>query len=317
LIDAIRFFRKDRFDIIHVHWPFPHGIWGWAASWRSGAPMVISFHGAEILLCKRFAFVKHFLRHAIKHARAICCNSRYTASEVAKLSDRPVHVLPFGCTVEARPSVKEPHKPVKDVLFVGRLIARKGVDYLLKAIPLLDAKVPVHLHVVGDGHKAEEWKALARQLKLDGKVTFHGSVSDEELERQYARADVFVLPAIVDDYGDTEGLGVVLVEALCFKTPVVASAVGGIPDVIRDRETGLLVPERDSAALAEAIAAVLLDRPLAESLAECGLRYAQNYFSWQRITDQLIAIYREVLGESAGRDATGKPGGSPGPTPAA
>jgi glycosyltransferase involved in cell wall biosynthesis len=291
LLHALWFCRKNGFDAIHVHWPFPHGIWGYAASWFSRTPMVLTFHGAELLLSKKYPFVKYFLKHSLKHARGIQCNSSFTAEEVRKLTDKPVKVIPFGCTVTPSPRVKDWRKPVKDVLFVGRLITRKGVDYLLRAMPLLSEKVPVHLHVVGGGDKAAAWQALARELQLEDTVTFHGIVSNEKLRRQYARADAFVLPAIVDERGDTEGLGVVLVEALSFAVPVVASDVGGIPDVIKDEYTGLLVPEKDPEALAAAIARVLQDRPLAESLARRGLRHARDYFDWERITRQVLDLY--------------------------
>jgi glycosyltransferase involved in cell wall biosynthesis len=301
LVHAIWFCRKHRFDVIHVHWPFPHGIWGYAAGRVTGVPMVLSFHGAEILLSRKFFFVKFFLRHALRHARAEFCNSHYTAGELSKLTDKPVQVVPFGTTVNARPAVKDPHKPVKDLLFAGRLIDRKGLDYLLRAVPLIAAKVPIHLHVVGDGHRAQDWKALAHELGLDNEVTFHGVVSRAELEHYYARADLFVLPAIVDDRGDTEGLGVVLVEALSFRTPVVASAVGGIPDVIQHGETGLLVPEKDPARLAEAVLRLLGDRPLAERLAEQGLRHARDYFDWRRITQRVLQEYQMVVNRALGQ----------------
>jgi glycosyltransferase involved in cell wall biosynthesis len=291
LLHAVWFCRKHRFDVIHVHWPFPHGIWGYAASLLSGTPPVLTFHGAELLLQKKFFFVRYFLRHALKHARAVICNSKYTAGEVAKLTDKPVEVVPFGCTVRPREKVLGPAKPVKDILFVGRHIPRKGLDYLLRAMPILSKELPVHLHVIGQGNMTEPWKQLADELGLGDTVTFHGAVSSEALARHYAAADVFVLPAIIDERGDTEGLGVVLVEALTFKTPVVASDVGGIGDVIKHERTGLLVPEKDPAALAQAIARVLRDRKLAKSLAEDGLKHARAYFDWGQITQRLLGIY--------------------------
>jgi glycosyltransferase involved in cell wall biosynthesis len=295
LVHALWFCRRNRFDVIHVHWPFPHGIWGYAASWLSRTPMVLTFYGAELLLSKKYPFVTYFLRHSLKHAAAVQCISSFTAGEVRKLTDRPVRIIPYGCTVAPRPAVKDWAKPTKDVLFVGRLVTRKGLDYLLRAMPLLSVKAPVHLHVVGGGDKAATWHALAREFHVEDMVTFHGIVSNEELRRHYAHADAFVLPAIVDERGDTEGLGVVLVEALSFAVPVVASDVGGIPDVIKDAYTGLLVPEKDPEALANAIARVLHDRALAESLARNGLRHARDYFDWQSITRQVLDLYHAAV----------------------
>ena len=213
-MEAVRFCRRQKFDLIHVHWPFPHAIWGYVAGRLSGTPMVVTFHGAEVILCKKFFFVKYFLRHAVRNARAVLCNSSFTAGEIAKLGcDKPVHVIPFGTTVAARSTPRDASRSTKRVLFAGRLIRRKGVDYLLRAVPRVAAAVPVHVDIVGIGDQDESLRSLAEELGVTDRVTFHGFVSNEELERRYAEADVFVLPAIVDDRGDTEGLGVVLVEA--------------------------------------------------------------------------------------------------------
>jgi glycosyltransferase involved in cell wall biosynthesis len=303
LFHAIWFCRKHRFDVIHVHWPFPHGIWGYAASCASGSPVLLTFHGAELLLCSKYFFVKYFLRHAIKHAGAMTANSTFTANQVAQLADRPADVVPYACAVQARPVSKNANKPVRELLFVGRLIARKGLDYLLRSLPLLDGRCAVHLHIIGDGDRAADWKALASELKLDGRVTFHGPAPNEELQRRYAEADIFILPAIVDDRGDTEGLGVVLVEALCFQTPVIASNVGGIPDVIIHERTGLLVPQKDSPALAQAIEQLLSDRALAQSLAEQGLDHATHYFDWERITQLWLKLYARVVADRGSKNA--------------
>lgn len=297
---AIRFFRNNRFDLVHVNWPFPHGIWGYLVWKLYRIPMVLTFHGAELLLCRKFPFVKPFIRHAAKHARELICNSSYTASELARYTDKSIEIIPFGCTVTPRLSEKNLDKPIKDILFVGRLIARKGVDVLLRALPEIHEQLPVRLHIVGDGNLKEEWMELAEQLGLGPAVRFHGFVSNAELERLYAEADVFVLPAIVDDRGDTEGLGVVLVEALSFGTPVVASRVGGIPDVIIDQCTGLLVPPGNEQALAGAVVRLCRDRALATQVTRRGLAHAQDYFDWGRITRLTEAVYQRALTPTQG-----------------
>jgi glycosyltransferase involved in cell wall biosynthesis len=286
--------RRERFDVLHVHWPFPHGIWGYAAGRLSGTPMVLTFHGAELLLARKFPFVRPFLRHALRHADAVICNSNYTRTQVALLSDKPVQVVPFGCTVQARPKQARAERDVRELLFVGRLVARKGLDVLLRAMPLIQAERPVHLHVVGEGDCGARWRALAAELGIGASVTFHGAVSKPALEERYASADVFVLPAIVDERGDTEGLGVVLVEALSFGLPTVASDVGGIPDVIVHQRTGLLVPERNALMLAAAVLRLLHDKALGKRLADEGLRHAEQFFDWQRITQAHLAIYRAL-----------------------
>lgn len=300
LLQSIGFCRKEQFDLVHVHWPFPHGIWAYFAASLRGTPVVLTFHGAELLLSKKFPFVKYFIRHAARHAQGLVCNSNYTAGQLAKLTDIPVesiHVIPFGATVDIRPVEKNADKPIKDILYVGRLIERKGVTYLLDALPKIAARANVHLHIVGDGDRAEELKQQVGRMGLDSMVSFYGVVSNERLEQLYRDANVFVLPAIVDSRGDTEGLGIVLVEALAFQTPVVACDVGGISDVIRNGETGLLVPEKDADALAAAVLQLLDNPELAARLVNAGMAHARSYFDWDRIIDSLARVYRSAISE--------------------
>lgn len=300
LVQSAWYCRRKKFDIIHVHWPFPHAIWGYAASRLTGAPMVITFHGAEILLCKKFFFVKYFLRHAMRNAAAVICNSSFTAQRVRELGvETPIEIIPFGTTIAERHVSKETNKPVKDILFAGRLIERKGVEYLLRATPAILERMPVHVHIVGPGPIREQLERVAAELGIAEHVTFHGLVSNEILSDLYAQADVFVLPAVVDKRGDTEGLGVVLVEAMTHRTPVVASNVGGIVDVIKHEETGLLVNERAPAELADAIVRILSDGPLRDSIVERGLAHVRNYLDWKVITDRLMSVYMRVAPDTA------------------
>jgi glycosyltransferase involved in cell wall biosynthesis len=104
-----------------------------------------------------------------------------------------------------------------------------------------------------------------------------------------------VLPAIHDDRGDTEGLGVVLVEALMHQRPVVASSVGGIVDVIKDGETGLLVPEKNPQAIADAILRLINDPSLSRRLGRQGFEFAQKYFDWDEITTHLENVFYSVV----------------------
>jgi len=297
-INALFSCKKGCFDVVHVQWPFPHAVWGIAVKWAYGIPLVYTFHGAEILLAERFAFVRWFLKWALKHADAITSNSSFTASKVSKLTTQAVQIIPYGASVETRAYQKtsKPEAGPKRLLFVGRLIPRKGLRYLIEALPFIKTDHDVMLDVVGVGPELEFCEQLADQLGVSDRINFRGFVTNDKLQDLYAHADVFVLPSIVDTNGDTEGLGVVLIEAMSFKTPVVASAVGGIPDVVTDNETGLLVTEKDPSALASALSRVLTDQQFSWQLAENGFHNTSEYFDWDRITDKLEKVYRRALG---------------------
>ena len=124
---------------------------------------------------------------------------------------------------------------------------------------------------------------------------FLGFVSNEQLDGEYASCDVWVNPAVVNDRGDTEGLGVGAIEAYAHRKPVVASDVGGIPDVVKDGVTGLLVPQKNSQLLAKAILEVLDNPARTAKMAEAGLHFAQEEFDWDRLTQRLETIYRGLL----------------------
>jgi len=159
----------------------------------------------------------------------------------------------------------------------------------------LDLPFPVELDIVGAGPEEENLRNLVQQMGLADRVNLAGRVSNVELKEYYASCDCFVLPAIIDSRGDTEGLGVVLIEALSYRKPVVASALGGIVDIIHHEKTGLAVPEKDPKALAGAISLFLTDQNLSRPLAEAGYKFVQRYFDWNRITDKWLSLYQELI----------------------
>jgi glycosyltransferase involved in cell wall biosynthesis len=291
---AARLAARERFDVIHAHWPFPHGAIASAARLSSGAPIVMNSHGAEFALARRKAWVRPILRRALRSADLLVCNSGHTAAEAKALSGRASRVIPYGSTVAARPTPL-PKNAVARVLFTGRLIQRKGVEYLIRALPLILAQRPAVLQITGGGDQREALEALTRELGLQDSVQFLGFVSNGQLDALYAGCDVYVNPSIIDDRGDTEGLGVGPIEAFAHGRPVVASAVGGIPDVVIDRRTGRLVPEKDAFALAGAILEMLDDPAYANTLAQSGLEYARRRFDWDLITDSLEDTYHEAI----------------------
>lgn len=283
--------RREKPDVLHIHWPFPHGLMALPASILLGIPMVFSFHGAELMLANKFGFVKYILRWLLPVTKGVTANSSFTKGLISKISEALVTIIPYGLTIEAKPPQERLPGDVPKLLFVGRLDERKGVQYLLAALPLVMAKQPVHLNIVGKGILEEEIKSQCQAMGLNDVVNFLGFVSKEELANEYASCDIFVLPAIVDSKGDTEGLGIVMIEALAHQKPVIASAVGGIIDVIDSGTTGLLVPEKDPEALAEAILTLLSEPIKAQQMGQNGLADVQVRFSWERI----IPMWQEVL----------------------
>jgi glycosyltransferase involved in cell wall biosynthesis len=168
------------------------------------------------------------------------------------------------------PGGGRPGKPGTDVVYIGRLVAAKGVDVLLRSLGRLDG---VRAAIAGDGPERDRLERLAREQGLEERATFHGWVDDDERARLLASARTLVLPSLWD-----EPFGIVGLEALAAGVPVVASDVGGIPSWLADGEAGLLVPRGDSDALAEALGVVLRDddahRRLADAAPDVAARFS-------------------------------------------
>lgn len=297
-LGLIRLHLREHFDIIHVHWPFPHALFGYAAVRLSPARMVLNFHGASLLMARKFGFVAPFLRFFIGRADAVVVNSGFTAQQVKALCPREVHTIPYGTTLSPKPAV-EPPENTRLVLAVGRLIERKGLEYLVRAFPTVVERFPgARLCIVGGGPLQPRLQQIVQGLDMAGHVTLTGKVPQADLERYFARCEMFVLPAVVDSRGDTEGLGVVLIEALSYGKPVIGTNVGGIPDIIVDGKTGLLVESRQPQVLAEAICRILSDKKLAARLADEGYRHVQRIYDWERIVNALCGLYDSLAGPS-------------------
>jgi glycosyltransferase involved in cell wall biosynthesis len=285
--------RRHRYDVIHVHWPLPLALLGWAAQRARPAPVVSTFYGVELRWVKgSLPFLKRFITWAARRSDRVVAISTYTANELRELADVPMEVIPYTTSLPTplpRPSSDGP----PTILFVGRLVERKGVAHVIEAVALL--KDPsVRLVIVGDGPERRRLEDAALCLGIADRVEFRGKIPATELQEAYAGARAFVLPSVFDSRGDTEGLGVVALEAMNHGTPVVASRIGGIPDVVEDGVTGLLVPPGDATALAAALRRVLDEPDLARRLGEAGRRRLHEHFSQETITARWEAVYRSL-----------------------
>ena len=315
---CIRICRKWRPDVIHAHWPFPHAYIALGAAKLFKIPLVLNFHGAELLLIRKKKWVKPLLKFAIGQAQAIFANSSFTAGKIKALRNVNVEWSPYGTTLEDNkdesgvilsetkdPVTIVPH-PVNGkfkILFVGRHIERKGICYLIEAAKYLP-KDKFEIRIVGVGDLTEQLKQQAallderRETKDErtqsASIIFTGKLSPEDLANEYKTANVFTLPAIVDHKGDTEGLGVVLIEAMELGLPIVASNVGGIPDVVVDGESGILVPEKDPVALADAFKCLEADPTLIQKLLAGARKRIEECFTWDGIIERQIEVYKRL-----------------------
>jgi glycosyltransferase involved in cell wall biosynthesis len=246
-------------DVVHAHW-LPSGL----AAAFTGRPFVVQLWGTDVVLAQRAPWAA---RWVLRRAGPAVCASRELADAARRLGAHEVRVIPNGVDVPAEPG--EPDDP-PHVLYAGRLSAEKGVRELVAAargLPLV---------VAGDGPlRAEVPGAL-------------GMVPHDELLRMYGRAAVVVCPS------RREGFGVACLEAMAAGRPVVASAVGGLRDLVVDGETGLLVPPGDVSALRAALERLLGDAELRARLGRAARDRVLAEFTWQRYTDEVRRAYDDV-----------------------
>jgi starch synthase len=247
-------------DLVHAHW-LPTA----AAALIARAPYVVTLHGTDVELARR---APRLARAVLRRARGVIAVSTALAEEARTLGAREVTVVPNGVELPPEPGLEagDPY-----VLFAGRLSAEKGVEELVAAADGL------RLVVAGDG-------------PLRGLVPGAlGWVPRPELERLLAGAAVVVCPS------RREGFGVACAEAMAYGRAVVASDVGGLRDLVRDGETGLLVPPQDPAELRAALDRLLDDPELRARLGAAAREHVRELCDWDRITEETTAVYRRAL----------------------
>jgi glycosyltransferase involved in cell wall biosynthesis len=296
---ATRLTARGAFDVVHAFWPLPHAIPGIVARWIHGVPLVSTFFGAELhFFATRRAVGRMAVRAIVRQSDAVTTISAFTARELLDIAptSQPV-IIPFGAALSPRTAGDE-RLPFAEspahFLFVGRLVARKGVDILLGAFARVTEHSDAHLTVVGEGEERDRLEAVTASLELRDRVTFTGYIPDDLLHGLIARCDALVLPAIQASVRGTEGLGVVLIDALSHGKPVIASDTGGIPDVVQNERTGLLVPSGDVDALAVAMRRLIEHPDLAQALGAAGRAHVEAKFSWPVIIRALGTLYDTV-----------------------
>jgi glycosyltransferase involved in cell wall biosynthesis len=180
------------------------------------------------------------------------------------------------------------------LIVVARLVEFKGIEYLIRALPVVRKTSDVRLDVYGDGPLRPQLEQLAVGLKLGDAVSFHGETAHSDIPKKMWNADVFVLPSVVDRFGRTEGFGAVILEAMVAGLPVVASRVGGIVDIIHETN-GILVEPGNVDELARAIVRLSTDPELRERVGAEGCSWAKAHFSEEAICAQYRSIYRSLL----------------------
>ncbi|QAY63349.1 glycosyltransferase [Xylanimonas allomyrinae] len=291
-------------DVLHAQFGV-EGLYSIAAARREGIAHFTTFHGYDaaldrnaLLRARKVAWVRYAAqrRALLRSESHLLAVSEYVARNLVRHGARPdrVRVHFLGTDVDAVTQSPVPEAPT--IVHVARLAEVKGGVYLLRAMRHVLRAVPdATLRLVGSGPLEHDLRTLADELGISSSVTFEGALPHDEAIDSIRSARVAVLPSITSGAGQAEAASQVLQEAAALGRPVVATRSGGIPEVVVDGVTGLLVPERDVGALAERITHLLQSPVDAQKLGSAGRRYAEQHFN-ARVQGALLAgLYRRAL----------------------
>ncbi len=302
---ALRVAQKRRATVMHGHWVVPGGVI--AAAARPALPLVVSLHGSDVYVAERTTIARLAAGRVFRRAGFVTACSQDLAERAVALGAAPdrLEVVPYG--VDAARFTPAPGgrgaararvgMPADAPLFftAGRLVRKKGFEYLIDALPLVGSTLPAHLAIAGGGDLDEELRARAMTAGVADRVHFLGNLPHDEVGAWFAAADAAVVPSVRDDSGNVDGLPNTVLEALASGTPLVSTPAGGIAGVVEDGRTGLIVPERDPRALATALAALLRDPERGAALGLAGRALVERRFGWETAAARFEAAYDRAL----------------------
>ncbi len=262
-----------QFDAIHAHWLFPQGLIALACG---NTPIIVTAHGSD-LHSLRGPLFRHIQCHVLKHSQVVTVVSAAMAKLAREIQNQihDLRILPMGVDLQTRftpsPHTREP----ATFLFVGRLVASKGLDVLLAALALLKQQIPdVRLVVIGRGPEETCYRELVHTHSLANHVTFLGALPSAQLPEWYRRATALVSPT------HTEGLGLALIEAAGCASPIIASDLPAVREILIDGVSGRLTPASDSIALASAMLQVVTDPDYAAHLGQAARIHVVDRYDW-------------------------------------
>lgn len=308
----MRFFFKSlwlalthRFEAIHAFRALPEGLVAWAVARLTFRPVVIYAHGEELTTWGKGGKYKA-MRFALRHADTVIANSEFTRQALLDMGVREERIVLINPGVDVERF--RPDLPCDDlkqhiglapeeslILSVGRLSRRKGFDMVIRSLPILARQgIAVRYVLIGIGEDHDYLINLSRELNVEHHVHFLGHVSLEDLPRWYNACDVFVMPNR-EINGDTEGFGMVFLEAAACGKPVVAGQAGGTGAAVLDGQTGYRVDGNELTSIGTTLERLLGDKTLAKRLGETGYQRSRSNFSWASVAEKTKKLFDNRL----------------------
>lgn len=294
-LKAFPFLKRINPDVIHAQ-GISMGMPGFLAKKFLGKPYIVWGRGFGVYF--PWLFKNQISKLVLGNANAVIALTEDMKGKMERICNRDVCVIPNGIDLEGFQDL--PTKEVareslgldnndRIVLLVANLRPVKGVRYLIEAINIVrSTETKVRLLLMGDGEERQNLEAVVKSLNLEDCVSFTGKVPNEKVSEYMAASDVFVLPSL------SEGFPMVILEAMASGLPIVATKVGGLPEIIEDGENGFLVQPKNPQQIAERVLLFLNNSELAEQISKNNQQKAKEY-SWENIAQRLEDIYYSCL----------------------
>lgn len=284
-------------DVINSHWLIPQGFNAALLAKFFYMPHVCTVHAAGLFALRRIALGKNIGEFVTQNSDHLFVVSSYIKEKLDNLVGKTVdaEVLPMGIDVN-RFNLDDSFRHSGEqyaLLFVGRLVEKKGLQFLIEAMPLIIRSIPnIHLTIVGDGPLRSLLNKRVKKIGIDSHVSFLGRVSNNKMPSIYSKADLVVVPSVTDKTGETEGMPVVILEALAAGKPVIASNISGIPDIVKNGFNGYLVKPGSIKELAEIIVETFYqDGFVFSDIA----RETAGKYDWTVIARRYFQIFSQVV----------------------
>lgn len=285
--------RSFKPDIVHSHYASSYGFLGSLSGFH---PLIVSVWGIDVYIFPNVSFIHKFItKYVLNKAEIICSSSNSMADETKNFTKNKVKVIPFGIDINTFKTTNVKSLFSDDSIVIGtvkHLEYKYGLEYLIKAFSLLVKKypdLPIKLLIVGGGSMKNQLQALAEEFGIEDKTIFTGAVKHSSIAKYHNMMDVEVY---LSNY---ESFGVSVIEASACENPVVVSNVGGLPEVVDDNVTGIIVNPKDPEGAAEAIEKLILDDQLRIKMGQAGRKKVVGLYNWEDNVSAMIDLYSELI----------------------
>jgi glycosyltransferase involved in cell wall biosynthesis len=311
LKNIFKIVKQEKINLIHSHWLLPQGLTGAIARKQLDIKHLLTIHAAGLFILERLPFKREIADFIATYSDAITIVSGFgrerflslLSPSVRKNTEKKIELISMGTDVSMfreevnKKSLKKKYNVTSKntLLFIGRLAEKKGLAYLIRAMPrIIKKEKNTLLLVLGDGPLRQQLEALTKKLNIQNNVRFVGYISGKDKVDYFRLADILVVPSIVTKSGDTEGLPVTIIEGMASGLAIVATNVGGAPDIIKNNKNAFMIEQKSPKQIAEKVLTLLQNPRKMRFLSREALKTGNNY-DWSVIGKRYADVIERIL----------------------